>query len=94
MISPAINWNANNNRNLIEERHISFEEIVFSLQTGGLLDDAVHSNSEKYPEQRIFIAAIAGYAYLVPYAESDEEIFFKTAFPARKATKEYSGERS
>ena len=89
-----IHWNADKNRKLIEERHISFEEIVFSLQTGGLLDDAVHPNSEKYPEQRIFIVAIVDYVYLVPYVESDEEIFLKTAFPSRKATKEYLGERS
>ena len=89
-----INWDSNKNRKLIEERHISFEEIVFSLQSGGLLDDAAHPNSDKYPNQRVFVVALNEYAYLVPYVENDEEIFLKTAFPSRKATKEYFGEKS
>lgn len=86
-----INWDADKNRKLIEDRHISFEEIVFSLQSGGLLDDAVHPNSDKYPNQRVFVVAPNEYVYLVPYVENDEEIFLKTAFPSRKATKEYFG---
>ncbi len=89
-----INWDADKNRKLIEERHISFEEIVFSLQSGGLLDDAVHPNSDKYPNQRVFVVALNEYVYLVPYVENDEEIFLKTAFPSRKATKEYFGAKS
>ncbi len=88
-----INWNAEKNRYLIEERHISFEEIIFSLQSGGLLDDAVHPNTDKYPNQRIFIVAVNEYAYLVPYVENDDDIFLKTAFPSRKATKEHLGEK-
>jgi len=34
-----MNWSADKNRMLIEERGISFEDIVFSLQSGCLLDD-------------------------------------------------------
>lgn len=86
------NWNADKNRKLIEERHISFEEVIFSLQSGGLLDDAVHPNSEKYPDQRIFVVSVDDYAYLVPYVETDDEIFLKTVFPSRKATKKHRGE--
>jgi hypothetical protein len=37
-------------------------------------------------------AFIEGYAYLVPFVESDEEIFLKTIIPSRKATKYYAGE--
>jgi len=86
-----INWNADKNRRLVEERHISFEEIIFSLQSGGLLDDAVHPNTDRFQNQRIFIVEVNEYAYLVPYVENDEEIFLKTAFPSRKATKDYLG---
>ena len=88
-----INWNPGKNRKLIEERGISFEEIVFSLQSGYLLDDVVHPNKEKYTHQRMFIVAIDDYAYLVPYVESNEEIFLKTVVPSRKATKQYLGEK-
>lgn len=87
-----INWNPDKNRKLIEERGISFEDIVFSLQSGCLLDDISHPNSAKYPFQQVFIVEMDGYAYLVPYIENDEEIFLKTVIPNRKATKQYLGE--
>lgn len=88
-----INWNPNKNQTLIEERGISFEDVIFYLQTGDLLDDLSHPNADKYPNQRIFIVAIEGYAYLVPYVEDDTEIFLKTIIPSRKATKQYLGEK-
>ena len=86
-----INWNPEKNRKLIEERNISFENIIFSLQSGGLLDDISHPNKEKYPHQRVFVISIDGYAYLVSYVETDKEIFLKTVVPSRKATKQYLG---
>ena len=86
-----INWNPDKNRKLIEERGISFEDIVFSLQSGCLFDDISHPNSTKYPSQRVFAVEMDGYVYLVPYVESDEEIFLKTVIPSRKATKQYLG---
>lgn len=88
-----INWNPIKNQMLIEERDVSFEDVIFSLQSGGLLDDLVHPNKEKYPHQRIFVVSIDEYAYLVPYIENDEEIFLKTIIPSRKATKHYFGDK-
>ncbi len=44
---------------------------------------------EKYPSQRILVVKIKAYAYLVPYVETDTEIFLKTIIPSRKATKQY-----
>ena len=84
-----INWNSEKNRKLIEERNISFENVVFCLQNNALLDDMIHPNHKKYPDQRIFVVAIDEYAYLVPYIETDDEIFLKTIIPSRKATKRY-----
>ena len=86
-----INWNPEKNRKLIEERGISFEEVVFCLQSGGLLDDITHPNTEKYAHQRVFVVAIDEYACLIPYVETDEEFFLKTIVPSRKATKHYLG---
>lgn len=88
-----INWNADKNRKLIEQRNISFEDIIFALQSGGFLDDITHPNKSKYPAQRIFVVAIDDYAYLVPYVENKDEIFLKTIVPSRKATKQYLGEK-
>ena len=53
-----INWNATKNQQLISERGISFEDIVFYLQQGALLDDVEHPNSDKYPSQRVFVINI------------------------------------
>ena len=86
-----INWNPDKNRKLIKERNISFENVVFSLKSGGLLDDISHPNREKYPQQRVFVISIDDYVYLVPYVENREEIFLKTIVPSRKATKQYLG---
>jgi len=60
-----INWSPTKNQALIEERDVSFEDVIFSLQSGGLLDDLVHPNREKYPHQRMFVVSIDEYAYLV-----------------------------
>lgn len=87
-----INWNPTKNQQIIAERGISFEDIVFYMQQGQLLDDIEHPNRNKYPDQRIFVINVDGYAYLVPYVEDRNEIFLKTVIPSRKATKQYSGE--
>lgn len=87
----GISWDPEKNRKLIQERGISFEDVVFCLQSGGLLDDITHPNTEKYPHQRVLVVAIDKYAYLIPYVEDDEEIFLKTVVPSRKATKQYLG---
>jgi len=84
-----INWNAEKNQTLMKERSISFEDIVFSIQQGDLLDDLCHPNKDKYPNQRLFVVNVEGYAHLVPYVENEEEIFLKTIIPSRKATKKY-----
>jgi len=74
------------------ERGTSFEEVVFYVENGGLLDEIAHPNSQDYPHQRIFIVAIEDYVYLVPYVENEEEIFLKTIIPSRKFTKIYFGD--
>jgi uncharacterized DUF497 family protein len=90
----SINWNPEKNQQLIEERGISFEDVVFYLQQDALLDDIEHPNCDKYPNQRIFVISIDDYVHLVPYIEDRNEIFLKTIIPSRKATKQYLGEES
>lgn len=88
----SFDWNPDKNQQLIEERGVSFEDVIFFLQGDGLLDDIEHLNQHKYPDQRVFIVAINGYAYLVPYIETEDRIFLKTVIPSRKATKLYLGD--
>ena len=91
-LMKQFDWDPAKNQQLIEERGISFEEVIFHLQTDGLLDDMEHPNQDNYAHQRMFVVAIEEYAYLVPYVESDEDIFLKTIIPSRKASKFYLGD--
>ena len=90
----CFNWNAQKNQQLIRERDKSFEEVIFHMQTGGLLDDIAHPNKEVYPHQRVFVVNVQGYVWLVPYVESEQEIFLKTLIPSRKFTRDYLGDKS
>jgi hypothetical protein len=49
----------------------------------------IQSKDEKYPNQRLLVVQIQGYAYIVPYTETESELFLKTIIPSRKATKQY-----
>lgn len=82
-------WNEEKNQLLKEERQISFEDVVFYISQGFLLDVLVHPNQEKYQGQKIFVVEIDEYAYLVPFIECEQEIFLKTIIPSRKATRTY-----
>lgn len=84
------NWNNEKNLKLNQERGISFENIVFAIENGGLIDVIPHSNSERYPNQSIYVVNIEDYIYLVPFVKESKDIrFLKTIIPSRKATKQY-----
>jgi len=76
---------------LQKTRGISFEEIVFHVEKGDVLDVLEHPNQEKYSGQRIMVVNVEGYAYLVPFVEDDREVFLKTIIPSRMATQDYLG---
>ena len=82
-------WNPEKNAKLIEERSISFEDIVLSIEQGNEIEIYDHPNQEKYPGQKISAVVIEDYVYLIPFIENDSEIFLKTIIPSRKATKRY-----
>ena len=82
-------WNHEKNEQLKAERDISFEEVVLVIETDGLLDLLQHPNPDKYPNQLVFVIALNGYAYLVPFVEEENYFFLKTIIPSRKATRDY-----
>ena len=82
-------WNLEKDAQLILERGISFERVVYHIDNNGVLDVIKHPNSSKYPDQKMFIVDIGNYAYLVPFVENETEIFLKTIIPSRKATRKY-----
>ena len=57
-----------------------------------ILDTVDHPNQERYPGQQIHVIAIEEHVSVVPFVESEEEVFLETIIPSRKATKSYRGE--
>lgn len=89
----SINWSTKKSVELKSSRGICFEDVVFFIERGDILDDYLHPNQKDYPGQRIMVINIANYAYVIPYIENDEELFLKTIIPSRKATQRYLGEK-
>lgn len=89
-----VNWNTEKNIRLKSERGVSFEEVLSAMSHGGILDVQDHPNTSQYPNQRMLVVRIRGYAYLVPFVETESEVFLKTIIPSRKATRNYLTEGS
>ena len=85
-------WSAEKNERLKKDRGISFEDVVFHIASGDVVGIFEHPNRERYPGQRILVVVVEDYAYLVPFIESEEEVFLKTIIPSRKATQQYLGD--
>ena len=82
-------WNTEKNAVLARERGITFEEIVQRIAEGAQIIETDHPNQKKYPNQKILVIDVDGYAYLVPCIIEGNEYFLKTIIPSRKATKMY-----
>jgi uncharacterized DUF497 family protein len=87
-------WDDAKNAKLRAGRGIGFEDIVFHIERGDLLDILEHPNPEPYADQRIFVIRREDYVYLVPFCEDEHTVFLNTIIPSRKATKHYLGEES
>jgi hypothetical protein len=84
-------WDDTKNAKLKTDRGIGFEDIVFHIERGDLLDILEHPNPERYASQRIFVVQREDYVYLVPFVEDEHTVFLKAIIPSRKATKQYVG---
>ena len=81
-----LNWDPDKNEILKRERGISFEELAYLIESGQII--GIEENPGR-SNQKMYILGIDSYAVVVPFVESDKEIFLKTAFPSRKYTKRY-----
>jgi len=82
-------WDSEKNKWLKKVRRITFDDVVFYINEGQLLDTVPHPNQGKHPHQRMFIVNIEDYAYIIPFVETKQIVFLKTIIPSRKATKKY-----
>lgn len=79
-------WDEKKNQWLKIHRKVCFEEVLVAMDSGEVLDVIENSN---YPNQRLMVINLENYAYVIPYVEDSEKIFFKTIYPSRKYTKIY-----
>ena len=86
------NWNEEKNKWLKENRDIGFEDIVFLISEGNLIEVIKNPNA-LYSNQFMFVINFDDYIYLIPFVTDKNEIFLKTIIPSRKATKKYLGGR-
>jgi hypothetical protein len=94
LLVKHFSWNSEKNAKLKAERGGSFEDVVFHIERGGLLEVLEHPNRERFAHQRIFVVLVGDYVYLVPFVEDEDGVFLKTIIPSGKATRKYLGKGS
>ena len=82
-----IRWNLAKSEELKRTRGVSFEEMIQNELV------AVKRHPRR-KHQNIMLFKHRGYIWVVPYVESNDEIFLKTMFPSRRYTKIYNKERA
>ena len=82
-----ISWNPEKNELLKIQRGVSFEDVVLQIMTGDVLETIDRPNQKRHAGQQIHVVAIEEYVYLVPFVESEDEVFLKPIILSRKATK-------
>ena len=82
-IKDVFAWNEDKNALLLSERGLSFDEVVFAIEEGRVLDDFPHPNAQRFARQRVLVVEIGGYACAVPYVVQNGVRFFKTIYRSR-----------
>jgi len=65
---------------LIQERGISFDQIIALIESSKLIQVLEHPNAERYPDQLLYV-------HVVPVVRRDRILFLKTIYPSRKVTR-------
>ncbi len=86
-------WNEDKSSLLKTNRGFNFNNVLESIQKNGIIDNYRHPNTEKYPNQNIFVICLDGYIYYVPYVIDGGDIFLKNIIPSRKLNKKYGGKK-
>lgn len=71
---------------LKNQRGISFDEVIYYIDNGHVIDIV---DNPKYENQKFYVINIEGYIHLVPFVKDKNIIFLKTIYPSRKMTKSY-----
>ena len=68
---------------------MSFERLVVAIESGDILAVLEHPNPNAYPNQRLYVVEIDGYAWGVPHRDEGDNRVLITAYPSRKFTHRY-----
>ncbi len=79
-------WNPEKNDRLRLLRKVTFEDLVGSRFIG------IEDHSSKM-HQKLMLFEYKKYVWVVPYVEGKGYFFLKTAFPSRKHTRKYLGDK-
>ena len=90
-MTMVFRWDPQKNALLMRERGLSFEQVALAVESGDLLQVIEHPKPASYPNQKIMVVAIEGYAFLVPFVQEKDGFFLKTIIPSRKATRDFMG---
>jgi hypothetical protein len=85
-------WDAKNAK-LRAERGIGFEDIVFHIERGDLLDILELPNPDRYAGQRIFVVRREGYVYLVPFPPFARQLATRATARSRRSASRGGGRR-
>ena len=88
-VMPNYYWDEKKDALLRRTRGISFAEIAYHIEHGGLLDIIAHPNPALHPGQRIYIVRMGDYAYRAPFEETAVGIFLRTVYPNGDDTRYY-----
>jgi len=70
------------------QRGIGFDEIAALILGREFIAIREHHNPGRYPRQLVCELEINEYIYVVPMVVKGKEVFLKTFYPSRKATKQ------
>jgi len=88
-MTMVFRWDPQKNALLMRERGLCFEQVVLAVEGGDLLQVIAHPQPARYPNQKIMVVAMDGYAFLVPFVQEEDGYFLKTIIPSRKATRDF-----
>lgn len=84
-------WDEGKNKILKRERGVSFEDISFAIENGGLIMIDESPSTKNHPGQLSYVVLFKEYVYVVPYVKTaNNKVFLKTIFPSRKLNKQYN----
>ena len=86
-------WNEEKNLELVARRGVSFYDAVEQIKNKGILDSYKHPQSDKYPNQFIYVIRLNEYIHYVPYVYDGDDIFLKNIIPSRRLNKIYNKDK-